>query len=297
MLRGVPDKWGPKYQADDGAVTRSHAEPDTIKYTASVHMALVLLTPQPDREVALNSDRRTVGVAPAGSLEIIPASAEIFARWKVEKQSLLVAIDPGRLARLAGAEFDKECFEFHPPQLGVIDRHAHALAQSMRYELENLAPNFEECLDALITLFAIHLLRNHSSLKPRSSPSLNGGLPPAAWRKVNDFIQAHLGETLSLERLASIANLSPSHFARAFKQTVGQAPHGYVVASRLSRARELIINTDTPLSQIAGSVGFANHSHMTMRMKDLWGTTPAEYRRERGNPAKPGTASLSRQAI
>lgn len=280
MLRGVPDEWGPKYESDGGAMTRSHTGPNAIGYTAPVHMALVLLTPQPGRELALNSDRRTVGVAPAGSLEIIPASAEVFACWKVEKQSLLVAVDPGRLARLAGAEFDKDCFELHPPQLGTVDRHAHALAQSMRYELENAALSFEESLDALITLFSTHLLRNYSSLRPHSSPSLNGGLSPATWRKVNDFIQAHLGETLSLEKLASIAHLSPSHFARAFGQTAGQSPHGYVVTSRLARARELIVNTDLPLSQIASSVGFANHSHMTMRMKRLWGATPAEYRRQ-----------------
>ncbi|WP_448955016.1 helix-turn-helix domain-containing protein [Labrys neptuniae] len=281
MLSGVPDEWGPKYQTDGGAMARSHTGPNAIQYTAPAHMALVLLTPQPDRELALNTDRRTVGVAPAGSLEIIPASAEIFARWKVEKQTLLVAVAPDRLARLAGTEFDKECFEFRPPQLGTVDRYAHALAQSMRHEIENTQLGFEENLDALITLFSIHLLRNYSSLRPHASPSVSGGLTPAAWRKVNDFIQAHLNDSLPLEKLAAIADLSPSHFARAFRQTTGQPPHGYVVASRLARARELLVDTDFPLSEIATRVGFANHSHMTMRMKGSWGTTPAEYRRKR----------------
>lgn len=278
MLSGIPDEWGPKYQTEGGAVTRSHTGPNTIEYTAPAHMALVLLTPQPGRELAVNSDRRIVGVAAAGSLEIIPASSEVFARWKVEKQSLLVAVDPDRLARLAGAEFDKDDFELHPPRLGTIDGQAHALAQTMRSELEISALSFEEHLDAQITLFAIHLLRNYSSLRPRSPRPVNGGLTPAAWRKVNDFIQAHLTETLTLEKLASVAHLSPNHFARAFRQTAGQPPHRYVVMSRLTQARDQIVNTDIPLSQIAADAGFASHSHMTALMKRFWGKTPIEYR-------------------
>ncbi len=205
MLSGVPDEWGPKFQLDGGAVTRTHTGPNSIHFTASTHMALVLLTAQPQRQVSLNSDRKMEGLAPAGALEIVPVQSELFARWVVEKQNLLIAVDPGHLEQLAGMEFDRDSFELRPPKLGVVDAQAHMLARWMRREMEAKELGCEESLDAQVTLFSIHLLRNYSSLKGRSTSIFNGGLSSNAWRRVNDFIQAHLTESLSLKRLATVA--------------------------------------------------------------------------------------------
>jgi AraC family transcriptional regulator len=281
MLRGVPDEWGPKFQRDGGAVTRTHTGPNAIHFTAPVHMALIMFTPQPGRQIALNSDQKTTGVAPAGSLEIVPEQSELFARWAVEKQNLLVAVDAARLERLAGEEFDRDTFELYPLKLGFVDDKAHTLARWMRHEVENTDFGSGECLDAQITVFATYLLRNHSSLKDRPSRLFNGGLSAGVWRRVNDFIQAHLSAHLSLEQLASVAHLSPSHFARAFRQTTGQSPHQYVISSRLSYARNLIVSTDASLSGVAKSAGFSSNSHMTAMMRRTWQATPTEFRRSR----------------
>lgn len=279
MLSGIPDEWGPKFQRDGGAVTRTHTGPSSIHFTASVHMVLLMFTAQPQRQIALNSDRRTTGIAPVGTIEIIPAQSELFARWTVEKQNLLVALDPTRLERLAGMEFERDLFELYPPKFGFVDENAHAIARWMRQELENPDLACAESLDALVTLFATHLLRNYSSLKDRSLYVFNGGLPPGSWRRVDEFIQEHLSEHLSLERLAAIVSLSPSHFARAFKQTIGQSPHQYVISARLAHARNMIVNSNAPLSQIAKSTGFSSNSHMTAMMRRAWRVTPTEYRR------------------
>lgn len=281
MLSGVPDEWGPKIQLNGGAVTYTHTGPNSIHFTASTHMALVLLTAQPQRQIALNSDRRVEGLAPAGALEIIPAQSETFARWVVEKQNLLVAVDPLHLEQLAGMEFDRDTFELYPPKLGFVDPRTYVLARWMRREMEAKELGYEESLDAQVTLFTIHLLRNYSSLKARSTSIYNGGLSPNAWRRVNDFIQAHLTESLPLKRLATVAGLSPSHFARAFKQTTGQSPHQYVIAARLAYARHLIVKTEAPLSEVAKIAGFSSNSHMTAMMKHVWGTMPKQYRQTR----------------
>jgi AraC family transcriptional regulator len=281
MLSGVPDEWGPKFQLDGGAVTRTHTGPNSIHLTASTHMALVLLTAQPQRQVALNSDRKMRGLAPAGALEIVPAQSELFARWIVEKQNLLIAIDPAHLEQLAGMEFDRDTFELRPPKLGFVDAEAHILARWMRREIEAKELGCRESLDAQVTLFSIYLLRNHSSLKGRSTSMFNGGLSPNAWRRVNDFIQSHLTESLPLKRLATVAGLSPSHFARAFKHTTGQSPHQYVIAARLAYARHLIVTTKAPLSEVAQIAGFSSNSHMTVMMKHVLGTMPNQFRQAR----------------
>ena len=278
MLDNIPEEWGPKFQYGGGAATRTHTGPNTIQFTAPAHMMLVMFTPQPGREIALDSDCPMVGMAPVGSFEIIPAQSELFASWGTEKQNLLIALGSDRLSSLAGMEFEDETFELQPTKLGHIDRKAYQLARYMRHEIENQDLAWLENLDALITNFGIHLLRNYSSLRSRPIHRYRGGLAPLVWRRVRDFIQSHLQENLTLEVLASVTELSPSHFARAFKQTSGQSPHQYVIECRLGHAGRLIVETDTPLESVARTAGFSSNSHMTASMKRAWSVTPTVLR-------------------
>ncbi len=280
LLRAVPNAWGPKVEAESGEVTQTRTGPNEISFTAPANLALVMLSPQPNREVSLDSDRKTVALAPIGAIEIVPAGAELFARWAVDKENVLVAIDERRLSRLAGMEFGNDSFELQPPKVGLIDRKALVLANLMREEFQRGPEMNELCFDGLITLFATHLLRSYSSLREAPDTMLGGGLSPRAWRSVSDYIQDNLSERLSVARLADVANLSPSHFLRAFRRTTGQTPHQYLVAQRLTFVERLVRTTDTPLDMVARSAGFSSNSHMTATLKRLRGLTPTDLRRE-----------------
>jgi AraC family transcriptional regulator len=63
-----------------------------------------------------------------------------------------------------------------------------------------------------------------------------------------------------------------------FRTSFGLPPHQYVLARRLSRARELLRSTSLPLGEIALACGFASASHFTNRFKQVLGGTPGEYR-------------------
>lgn len=282
LLKNIPDEWGPKFEAESGAVTITRTAPNAIGFRAPSHMALVLLTPQPDREIALNSDRKSVFMAPAGTVEIVPANAKLFARWKTTKENLLLAFAPDKLSRLAGLEFQTEDFEFRPLREGHVDEKALLLASMIREELQKGAPSNALYLDSLITVFSMYLLRNYSTLADGPPHQSRGGLTSKGWRDVRDYIQANLDDELSVERLATVAGLSPSHFLRAFRQTAGQSPHKYVLATRLEMAEQLAVSTDLPLSMVAKLAGFSNHSHMTASMRQHKSTTPSALRRARG---------------
>lgn len=279
LLSSVPDEWGPKFETSSGAVTRTLTGPNSIRFNAPSHMALVMLTPQPGREISLNSDRRSRFLAPVGTVEIIPSNAEVFARWKSAKENLLLALAPEQLSRLAGLELETEDFEFRSPAPGHVDEKALLLAKLIREEFQSGEPLNHLYMDSLMTVFSTYLLRNYSSLQGRPAPRRRGGLPPKAWRDVQDYIRANIGEQLSVERLALVAGLSPSHFLRAFRQTVGQAPHQYVLATRLELAEQLVMTTDMPLARVARLTGFASHSHMTASMRRHKFTTPSALRR------------------
>src|SRR5262245_14630834 len=80
-----------------------------------------------------------------------------------------------------------------------------------------------------------------------SPPQTRGGLPPGALRRVREYIETNMEQSIGLKALASAAGLSMYHFARAFKQSQGMTPHSYVVQQRLARARQLLTETDLPL--------------------------------------------------
>jgi transcriptional regulator GlxA family with amidase domain len=116
----------------------------------------------------------------------------------------------------------------------------------------------------------------HSVVQLRTR--IRGGLPPRALRRVREFIETHLEDNISIQTLAAIAGLSKYHFARAFKQSEGITPHGYLVQCRVRRAQDLLAATDLPLSEIALASGFADQSHCARRFREHVGVTPSSYR-------------------
>lgn len=111
-----------------------------------------------------------------------------------------------------------------------------------------------------------------------SEEPIRGGLPPALARRIREYIESHIEENVSLEALASTARLSVHHFARAFKQTIGVPPHEYLLRQRVERAQKMLTQTDLPLSEIALSVGFSDHSHFARHFRRLMGMTPSAAR-------------------
>jgi AraC family transcriptional regulator len=78
--------------------------------------------------------------------------------------------------------------------------------------------------------------------------------------------------------MASEACLSRFHFARAFKASTGQAPHQYVSAERLERAKSLLIQGDRSLLDIALSLNFSSQSNFTRAFRRIVGQTPGQFR-------------------
>jgi AraC-like DNA-binding protein len=76
------------------------------------------------------------------------------------------------------------------------------------------------------------------STLPATTPA-HGGLSPGAMRRVREYVEMHLGETIDLLMLAGVARLSVHHFARQFKQSAGVTPHAYLTQKRVNRAQEM----------------------------------------------------------
>ena len=116
-----------------------------------------------------------------------------------------------------------------------------------------------------------------TSTPPRATQAY-GGLSPGAMRRVREYVEVHLDESIDLSMLAGVAGLSVHHFARQFKQSAGVTPHVYLTQKRVERAREMLVQTDLSLAEIAFTVGFFDQGHLARHFRHMLGTTPREFR-------------------
>ncbi len=166
---------------------------------------------------------------------------------------------------------------------GFRDPLIEQIARSARAEMIAPAPGGRMLVETLASALGVQILRRHSNLSPAAValPSVRGALDSRRLKRVVEHVEAHLGEDLTVEALASVACLSPYHFARAFKAATGSAPHRYLTDRRIGRARALLAEGRLPLTEIAEICGFSSQPHFTYWFKRLVGITPGAYRAER----------------
>ncbi|RMB02007.1 AraC family transcriptional regulator [Eilatimonas milleporae] len=98
--------------------------------------------------------------------------------------------------------------------------------------------------------------------------------------RVLDYIEVHFGEGLTVAELADVACLSPGHFSRLFKASIGDAVWTYVQSRRCERAKEMLLTTQSTLSDIAYACGFAHQGHFTQCFRKQFDVTPGQVRNE-----------------
>ncbi len=118
------------------------------------------------------------------------------------------------------------------------------------------------------------LLEQHTAMVA-SSVNLRSDM-----RDVREYIQSHLAEDLSLEQLLSVVHLSKYHFVRIFKEQFGVPPGKYILRSRISTAKRLLVTTALPVYEIAARVGFSDPASFYRAFRDLEGTSPGSIREE-----------------
>lgn len=95
---------------------------------------------------------------------------------------------------------------------------------------------------------------------------------------VNQFIELHLAEDLSLERLADHVYLHPTYLSRLYKQIAGVRLSDYIKDIRLSQAKKLLANPRLKIHEVALQVGFESAHYFTKVFKKEMYLTPQEYR-------------------
>ncbi|HFK1529867.1 TPA: bifunctional transcriptional activator/DNA repair enzyme AdaA [Bacillus cereus] len=105
-------------------------------------------------------------------------------------------------------------------------------------------------------------------------------LPNEDWvTQIEEYIDNHYSESLTLEILADMCHGSPYHLQRTFKRIKGITPIEYIQQTRVSRAIEYLTNTDKSIMEIGFAVGIPNTAHFATLFKKRTGYTPSMYRK------------------
>ena len=115
---------------------------------------------------------------------------------------------------------------------------------------------------------------------------VRGGLSPWVERRCRELMRERLSEDISLDDLAAEARLSPFHFARMFKQSVGVPPRVYLTQLRMEKACQLLEQTDLPVTEIALELGYSSNQVLARVFSKYQRMSPTDYRRAVQDPTR-----------
>lgn len=131
---------------------------------------------------------------------------------------------------------------------------------------------------------AAHLLSQHAGHWREAEETRRPGIiTDRRMARVLDLMSAHLGEPLTLGRLAREAGISVHHFGRRFREQFGRTPSTYLTRMRMDAAQRLLRTTDLPVAEIAHACGYTRPAAFTAAFLRHAGATPTAYRLARAS--------------
>jgi len=207
-------------------------------------------------------------------IAIVPAWARVTLVNDDDPCGLVIALHWARLRETArNALSTTACeipcwFKAWDPFLREAGDTLTALHASSSPDLRSLA--------AFADVFALHLVHRYGLTA--DTPDAATSLTHSKLSVVEHFIHEHIADNIRIEDLAAHLHMSPSHFARAFKNATGHPPHFYLTTERLRLAQSMLSEGSLPLIDIAARVGFQTQQHFTAVFHRYVGCTPRAFR-------------------
>jgi transcriptional regulator GlxA family with amidase domain len=155
----------------------------------------------------------------------------------------------------------------------ALERLGQALAVSHTQDAA-LGKVFADSVSLAIVsrIVARHFATNKSEVRGAAA------LPSWRMRRVVDYVEAHLAESIGLADMAHSVGLTRMHFAAQFRRATGLRPHEYLMRRRIERAQQLLLESRHGLLDVALGCGFRSQAHFTTVFKRFVGETPFCWR-------------------
>ena len=277
-MRTAPPVVSSALKAWDGFLLEEFPPSLSVSRHVSLMDSAVFLTIDDRVDLEWDGSGRTVSttVSP-GRISILPANHPYSVKLRAAGGTIVVSLEQKLLACAAaeqGMASEVEPVWMH----GVDDALVRELVLALRAEARQSGQENIHYAQSLAATLSAHIVRRYSTDRMRITERPRGLSLPRLRRTVQ-FMQENLGEEISIQRLAAVAELSGCHFARMFKQSTGLSPHQYLLHCRIARAKQLLLNKSLSLAEVALQAGFCDQGHLTRAFRQLQGTTPGAYAR------------------
>lgn len=216
--------------------------------------------------------RRHRDAVVGGDIVITPVQVGHEAAWDAEGDFIILSLEPQIFARAVDESMDMQQVQL-VPQFATSDPLVYQIGLALKGVLESNAFGSRLYAETMANALSVHLMQHYSTRKPILKEYKNG-LSRRQLQLVFDYINSHLDENLGLTELANLIPMSPHYFCQLFKQATGKTPHQYVIECRVKRAKELLLQRELSIADIARLVGFASQSHLNFHCKRILGVTP-----------------------
>lgn len=197
---------------------------------------------------------------------------------------------------LADAGLLEACeFACHSDSCGLINEYFPQLKVSAREficaERRATCANAHSALDMTLAIMQELGARNDAALvdeikrvhqsgyvQPKNADSIRCSAIPKPLNIALDLMEKNIEEPLEIDAIASQVGVSRRQLERRFARYLNAAPNRYYLELRLTRARQLIVQSDRSLTDVALATGFVSYPHFYKRFKDLFGLPPMTFR-------------------
>lgn len=152
--------------------------------------------------------------------------------------------------------------------LGNMDDHQTIVDESFLLNILDLS-TLEQMQNQIKNQIDAFLLQKETA--PKQNPIID---------RIIDYVEQNYGRDISLNTLASMFFFHPKYISRIFKQETGRKFSDYLCEFRIAKAKELLIQTDEKLFDIACQVGFSDPSYFANSFKKIVGCYPSAYRKK-----------------
>jgi AraC family transcriptional regulator len=213
-----------------------------------------------------------------GHFSLLSRAVDSHWHWTEDVEVSHVYLTDELMCRVASDMQGKEVAEV---QLGDVLRGSDPIVGHIAGEVTREAmqqgiggPLYAEALSVQL---AVHLLRTYATCKFKA-PGDACRLSDREIRRLEDYVDAHLHHSITLEDMAQALGMGVWTLNRHLQRTLHASSYAFVVERRIQRARHLLRIGDLSLKEIAAAAGFSDQAHMTRMFRAKLGMTPGQYR-------------------
>lgn len=254
------------------------AEPGEMPYAAfPQHHILINLCESPHRVENRRAEEHRDFIFQRDEIIVTPAGVPSGWKWHAKSKVIVITLVPEKLEAFARRELGIVLTDIQLQNIPqFIDKDICQAGVMLRDALKSKLGS-AVMFESFARVFLTKLILKYGEQR-KEDMAFSRSFTSAHYEQVLNYVATNFSRNITVESMAAQTGISTYHFARLFKQTLGQTPHQFVLHYRVEQARTMLADIERPMIDIALSCGFSDQAHFSRTFKLIQGKSPKSYR-------------------